>query len=771
MNRMKSYLKFLSRNKLYTAIEAAGLIVSLAFVLLTGHFVWQQRQMTRNVPDYQDVYTFYRSSGGQSGIGQSWGFAYQARESVPEVEQAAMFWRPMSAESTVEVGGEKYHVGSFMVGGDFFDIFPAEFDYGGPEVLSDASNVIVSRAFANRLGGVEQAIGRVIDGESTIAAVIRETPNPIFGDVDIISSIENLTNRKNAPYMMDVMPFVKVRKGTDRAALEVKADTLVTREFDAIGAREFLDDSGLVRYDEIWFSPANNQSLRRGNSTYTGIILLVTVILLLSAIFNYINLNVALSSKRAREMATRKILGAGERTLIGGYLLESFAFTAGCFALSVLLAEACTPWFNRIIGTALPVRVLYTPGWLAVYALFIILLSVIQGLLPAWLGTRMPAIAVVKGAYRARHKHVFSKVFIVLQQVFSILLLALAFVLGRQVSHMAHRPLGVDVEGDFYVQVDDWGLRDVFARQAESLPCVSRIGRSTYFPGMAEDWTAEDKDRGIIKMAVVTCDSTAFDIFGFDVQKRFEAPVEGTVWISEREMARFGVDPDTENLGYHHVWGESIGGVIGDFAANDVLSYGSDVGSYVVITPAEELYGLLIETVGDRAEAERQLKELYTELCMKYIGIEDKPYMFGFITDILSDGLSEVRARLSLVGVFMLLSLLLSVLGLTAMSSYYANESSKDIAIRKVFGSTVQDEIRKTVLEYLALLAVAAVIAVPLAVRLAARLLEPYPYRISGYGWVFAAAVALATLIAFASVLWQTLKAAKTNPAVELKKE
>jgi len=768
---MKSYLKFLSRNKLYTAIEAVGLVVSLAFVLLTGHFVWQQRQMTRNVPDYQDVYTFSRSSGGRSGIGHSWGLAYQARESIPEVEQAAMFWRPLGTESTVEVAGVKYHVGSFMVGGDFFDIFPAEFDYGGPEVLSDVSNVIVSRAFANRLGGVEQAIGRVIDGESTIAAIIRETPNPIFGDVDIISSIENLTSRKNAPYMMDVMPFVKVRKGTDRAALEVKADTLVTREFDAIGARDFLDDCGLVRYDEIWFSPANNQSLRRGNPTYVGIILLVTLILLLSTVFNYINLNVALSSKRAREMATRKILGAGERTLIGGYLLESFAFTATCFTLAVLLAEACTPWFNRIIGAAVPVRVLYTPGWLAVYALFVVLLSVIQGLLPAWLGTRMPAIAVVKGAYRARHKHVFSKVFIVLQQVFSILLLALALVLGRQVSHMANRPLGVDVEGDFYVQVDDWGLRELFARQAESLPCVSRIGRSTYFPGMAEDWMAEDKDRGVIKMAVVTCDSTAFDIFGFHIRERFGAPVEGTVWISEKEMTRFGVDPDTENLGHHHVQGESIGGIIGDFATNDVLNYGSDVGSYVVITPAEELYGLLIETVGDPAEAERQLKGLYTELCMKYVGIEDKPYMFGFITDILSEGLSEVRARLSLVGVFMLLSLLLSVLGLTAMSSYYAKESSKDIAIRKVFGSTVLDEIRKTVLEYLALLAVAAVIAVPISVRLAVRLLEPYPYRISGYGWVFAAAVALATLIAFASVLWQTLKAAKTNPAVELKKE
>lgn len=769
---MKSYLKFLSRNKLYTAIEAAGLIVSLTFALLTGHFVWQQRQMTRNVPDYEDVYTFYRANSTRAGIGHSWGLAYQAKESIPEVEKAAAFWKARQGQEDIaEVGGQKYHVSSFMVGGDFFDIFPADFEVGNADVLSDISNVIVSRSFANRLGGPEQAIGQTLDGAFTIAAIVKETPNPLFGDVDIISSIENLTNRKKSPFMLDVIPFVKVQKGTDRKALEVKADTLVAREFDVFGARNILTGSGLVRYDEIWFSAANNQSLKRGNRLFTGIILMVTLILLLSAIFNYINLNVALSSKRAKEMATRKILGAGEKTLIGGYLLESFAFTAGCFLLAVLLAQACTPWFNRIIGATIPVEVQYTPAWLAVYFLFIVLMTVIQGVLPAWIGTRIPAIAVVKGEYRARHKHLFSKVFIVLQQVFSMILLALALVLGLQVSHMAHRPMGADVDGDFYIQIDNWGLRDVFAEQAASLSCVNRIGRSTYFPGMAEEWQTEDTDKGIIKMAVLTCDSTAFDIFGFDIRERFQDPIEGTVWISEQEMARFGVDRNTENLGAHHVEGNSLGGIIGDFAAGDVLSYGSDVGSYIIITPQEDLYGLLIETKGDRKEAERQLKALYTELSMKYLGIEEKPYMFGFISDILAEGLTEVRMRLKLVELFMMLSLLLSVLGLTAMSSYYANESSKDIAIRKVFGSTIQLEIKKSILAYLILLALAALIAIPIATGLASWLLEPYPFRISGYGWVFGVSVVMATLVAFLSVLWQTLRAAKTNPATELKKE
>ena len=770
---MKSYLKFLSRNKLYTAIEASGLIVSLAFVLLTGHYVWKQRQMTRNVPDYEDVYSFYRSTNGNSGIGQSWGLAYQAKESIPEVEKAAMFWRALAPEeNTVEINGSKHHVREFMVGGDFFDIFPAVFESGDAGVMGDISNVIISRSFANRLGGEEKAIGSIIDGRYTIAAIIRETPNPIFGDVDVIYNIENLASRKNAPFRLDVIPFVKVRKGTDRWMLEVKADTLVAKGFDAFGGRSFLEDSGLVRYDEIWFSPANNQSLKKGSRMFTDIILLVTIILLLSAIFNYINLSVALSGKRTKEMATRKILGAENNSLVFSRLLESLAFTAVCFLLAVVLAEALTPWFNRLIGgNGVPVRVLYTPGWIGVYVLFIVLVSLIQGYLPAWIGTRLPAISVVKGEFRTKSKHVFSKVLIVLQQVFSIVLLALAIVMGLQVSHMADRPLGADVDGDFYVQMNDGGLQQLFAEKVVSLPCVNRVGHSIYFPGLVEEMITEDKDKGIIRLAVLSCDRTAFDIFGFKVQERYEEPEIGTIWISRQEMNRFGVDRDTEDLRYHHVLGRSIGGIIDDFAPNDVLYYDPGIGSYVLIGPSEQQYGLLIETTGDRAQARKDLAALYTELSLEKNGIEDTPYMFGFITDILSERLAQVKRQLSLVRLFMLLSLLLSILGLIAMSRFYADEHSKDIAIRKVFGSTMETEIRKTVLEYLLLLGVAALIAVPIAVWLASRLLEQYSYRISGYGWVFVAAVFLAMVVAFLSILWQTLKAAKTNPATELKKE
>ena len=769
---MKSYLTFLSRNKLFTAIEAVGLVVSLAFVLLTGHFVWLQRQMTRNVPDYKDVYTFYRSMHGSSGVGFSWGTALQAKEDIPEVEKAAMFWKAMSEEeSTISIDGVKYHVQDCMVGGDFFDIFPAEFETGNATVLNDISNAIVSRSFANRLGGESATIGKVIDGKYTIAGIIKDTPNPIFGEPDVIVSIENLTNRKNYPFRLDVIPFVKVSKGSDSAALEVKADSLAAKAFDAFGGRNFLEDSGLVRYDELWYSPANNLSLRSGSRFYTRIILLITIILLISAIFNYINLCVSMTGKRAREMATRRILGASKESLFGNRILESVLFTTICFLLSVLLAEALTPWFNRIIGGSVPVRIRNSPGWLVVYGIFILIISIVQGSLPAWISTRFPAISVVKGEFRAKNRHVFSNVFIVLQHVFSIILLALAIVMGLQVSHMMNRPLGADVDNDFYVQISDPDLMKAFEEKAASLPCVSRIGQSTYFPGMVEEMVTEDKEGNLVNLAVLCCDAMSFDMFGFEIKEKFEEPTVGTVWISEKEMTRFGVDRNTEDLGQHYIMGRSIGGIIGDFAPNDVLNYDSETGSYVRIGRSEEQYGLLIETTGDKKEARKNLYGLYRDLCIERNGIEDKPYMFGYIPEIISERLAEVKDRMSLVRLFMLLSLLLSALGLVAMSGYYADESSRDIAVRKVFGSTVKGEVKKTVLEYLVLMAVAAVIAVPIGVWLSGKLLEQYSYRITGYGWVFAVAVVVAVLIALLSVLWQTLKAARTNPAEELKKE
>ena len=119
----------------------------------------------------------------------------------------------------------------------------------------------------------------------------------------------------------------------------------------------------------------------------------------------------------------------------------------------------------------------------------------------------------------------------------------------------------------------------------------------------------------------------------------------------------------------------------------------------------------------------------------------------------------------------MALALLLSLLDLLAMSTYYADEKAHDIAVRKVFGGTVDSEARRTIRDYMVLVGIACVIGIPIAVYAAQEYLKDFIYRLEGYWWIFVVAVLLSGVIAFASVIWQVLKAAKTNPAIELKKE
>ena len=187
-------------------------------------------------------------------------------------------------------------------------------------------------------------------------------------------------------------------------------------------------------------------------------------------------------------------------------------------------------------------------------------------------------------------------------------------------------------------------------------------------------------------------------------------------------------------------------------------------------------YGLLVQTTGNRKEFKEFFRETAYVWFRERIGFGDvftggPEVCCGYLDEIIAKDYEDLAHYSSLVGIFALISILLSMLGLLAMSTYYAGTNTKGIAIRKVFGGTIDSEVGRSIRNYMLWVLVAVVIAVPVGVVVAKRFLEDYPERISNYWWIFLVSVLLVLLISFLSVLWQTLKAAKTNPAVELKKE
>ena len=778
---MKSYLKFLSRNKLYTTIEAAGLSVSLAFVIIIGSYVVQQFEVKYENPLWRDIYTFAMVEDGHPDqLGLTYTFTDAIQEAAPEVEVAGRL-------SLVDylLFPEEGMLKAKIVTADrhFFELFPnLKFVEGGPDVLSDAGNMIISEEFSHKSGlkvGDKWKLGK---DAFTVAAIMRDWKSTLFDYADVVLSIDGPVKAFSDPndQFGSVCTFVKLRPGADRSALEDKAVAVCKRLYDTYGA-SFLQGVRIYRLDELIFGDVQSGTYVSGNIAHSDkrtldLLLVAVLLLLVSAVFNYINLNMALSAKRAREMATRRLIGASQASVFGRRILESVLFTLVCFAVSLLLAIWWTPVVNRLLNDPdIAIRIQFTPKYIAIFIGLVLVVGFLAGLLPALFSSRWKPIDVVRGNFRAQSKMTFSKVFIVLQNALSVLLLALAIVMEAQYRKSLNRPVHADIDNKYFLQSASFGLESLRS-SLESLPFVRSTGLAVHVPGLQAggqySQTVDGKD---ILYRVYHMDKAAFDMLGFEVLADYNAPVNNTVWFGESAFAASGFTDASHDIGVlSQRMGncENMGGVIADFPVS-LNNMGAKENMIVLVENIQEkfpyAYGILMEIGGDHEEARKQIRESYETWKkdnMVYYELAD-----GYLTEFYEKALRPARNNMRLMEVFMILALLLSLLDLLAMSTFYADEKAHDIAVRKVFGGTVDSEARRSIRDYMLLVGIACIIGIPLAVWAAQEYLKDFIYRLEGYWWIFALAVVLTFAMAFGSVLWQTLKAARTNPATELKKE
>ncbi len=770
---MKSYIKFLSRNKLYTVIEAVGLAVSLAFVIIIGNYAYQQLSVPRENPDYENIYEF----GLPDYFGLTYGFTEILKDRVPEVEDAAQYG---SQEEVLSVHGEKVSVRASYVDEGFFRIFSYyRLLSGSPESLEAATNIFVSETFANTYAVEAGDVLKLGEIDLTVVGMIENFKEGLIPYCDVIMPSKFLVEYYGYnPFDQygSVVTFAKVKEGTSRELLYEKAENICKEIYSSLYGRSFFEKLRISRIDELYFHEYNDGGqFNNGDRNSVKIFILVGILLLLSAVFNYINLNIALIGRRSKEMATRRLLGANRVEIFLKYILESIAFTAVCFVFSLLLAELVTPVMNALLNNpVIPVRISWSAGSLIMYIIIIILVGAIVGLAPAVLASRFKPIEVIKGVFRAKSKMTFSKMFIIIQNILSVFLLALAFVMEAQYAKSLDRPMHSDIEDKYYLFA--WGSADLSVLEAslQELPCVKRIGFAQGVPGFVPGGQySVTRDGGQIMYRHYRMDSTAFNMLGIEVLKDFGAPKYNSVWFGKRAFEASGFDD-----GYYDISGslsmrasncEQVAGVVADFPGNST-NIGEEDYMIISYVRKEDIGwgGFVIETDRDHKDAARQISAVYEDFA-KNASVSLR--MSDYIEDYIKQQMAPTRNNMRLVEIFMLLSIIISLLGLLAMSTYFAAESSKDIAVRKVFGSDVRTEVAASVRSYMILVVVALFIGLPVAVWASGRYLEQFIWKLESYWWAFVAAGLLTLVFAFGSVIFQTLRAARTNPAAELKKE
>lgn len=776
---MKSYFRFLERNKAYTAVQFIGLAVSLGFVIIVFAYLVQELGKKYEFP-YEDTYAV----ASEEIFGMSYGTKDALDAAIPEIVLSSKFslWN----ESVAEVGGKELTIERYSADKGFFGIFPLKFLSGSPDVLDDYSNVLLSSRFAAEAFPEGNAEGRtlIIDGESfTVAGVFEmDGDRGVLPYTDVVISIDHpviydyyINNPNNNFGAFSVA--VRLARGTDPEDFTAKATAVYEAAFGE-SFELFLSPARAIRLDKLYFSDSGNYL--SGNRNMLLLLSLAGAALLISAVFNYVNLNTALSGKRAREMAVREIFGMGNRGLYRTWLKESFLFTSLCFAAGIIIAVSFAPYMERLSGIRIDLSRSLVPAGVLGYLAIIAIVSCISGLIPAFSLSRIPAVAITKGEFRFRNKMVFSRLLIVIQNIISIVLICLAITMSRQMRHLMDVPVGADTE-DLYFFADFKGnnLNQVLYDGFKALPCVEEVGLASGFPGFVKGGqfgtSADGQD---LLYMNVNLDTVAFRMFGFDVLREYSAVSDRSVWFSEAAMRMAGLDDGRHDIsltsldrrgGY-----ADICGVVSDFAVADAQRRSPVDFCILVIRKPEDMLrwgGFVLKTVPDHESAGKMIEDFWKKT-LSDAGLPDSTGAFhDYIDDYLSSCLDSARDKGRLVRMFMVLAVMISMLGMVSMSAFYISERAKDIALRRIYGSTVGEEMWHDMRGFMAVVLVADAVAVPLAWWLCGRYLEQFYYRVDVGAWVLAAVVVISLVLTAVSVVLQTYRAVTANPVDALRKE
>ncbi len=760
---------------------AAGLSVSLAFVIIMSCFVWQSLSVNRYYSDQNRMYAI----GGKGTIYSNKVMAQTMEDAIPDIESSTTVGYA-SMENTFIVGTEIPVESGLIVFTEFFDLFPTAFVEGDIHLFNDTSNALITRTFAEKHkdidligkkfhfdghnGTVEVIIAGIIEGfEDTIfdnAEVVLNRSHTVFNENDQNSNLHGLAS--------GTYSIIKVKEGTDENELLYQMERVYEKDLPENRRQDSY--LSLTRLDHIYTSdnnPGHSQGFKKGNSGLMTAFSIIVAFLLISAIFNYINLSTALAGRRSKETATRMLLGEDRKSIFIRSLSESLSFMAVCMALAFILAHLFIPYVNRLIDSPIPVQMKFTHGYIYMYLLILGITALFCSITPAVITFRFKPIEIIKGQYRYKNKRTFSKIFIILQNVIAVIIIAVTLIMNGQIRHMIDMPLNTGTDG---IYIGSTYTAD-FAKTLSELPYVEKFGRAMGRPGQnyaTMGFILKDDINKQVKVNLCHCDSTAFETFGFKIVKDYGLPNGVGAWITESAVRKLEIDQRNPVFPQHALWvidyGE-IAGIIEDVPFSPALNLEPDVSGIVIKGPQDPEWSDYIIILNDSSpENISELDRLCKEEIKKAFG-PNAPMMSGYWQDLIEKTYEPLRKQNKMVTIFMIIAIVLSALGQIAMSTYYATEKEKEIGIRKVFGGTVRSESIRNIREYLIYCLIACTVAVPLAVWIGGRYLETFVYKMQMRPWLFISAVLAAFATSFASVLWQTLRAARTNPADVLKKE
>ncbi|MGN1256650.1 MAG: FtsX-like permease family protein [Bacteroidaceae bacterium] len=786
---LKSFGVFLSRNKFYTLVNVLGFSVSMAFVILIMLYAQQEYSVDKCVGDADRIYSvcMYQDEPDAGSVeGSHWRTQRALRQTFPQIEMTCALAHDV-LETTVD--GKTLQISMMFADSTFFRMFSFPLSQGNADhALDDIASAVVDEAFARKVWGEANPMGKrlqidELDGLTVhVTGVYRGMPNTSLGQSDMIIRFEHMEHVNpyiTAPHMGNcsgAVVFLKAKPGNDLCGMEESFDKAYRdMGFWVYTMKGSQMHTSLLRFSERYFSTAHpaqygNMISLRGNRLLVNLLFVVGLVILLFSVFNYINLSMAQSGKRAREIAIRRLLGTQRREIVMRLILEGLLFCLVSFLFSIALAWAASSYAGSILATRIRMEGMLRPVFLAGIFGLVVLVGVVSSAMSAIVLSRVKPVDVIRGTFRLRVRMRLTRVFIVIQNMATIIMLASALSIWSQTRHLVNAPLGYDIKGLMEVpSVSDDSLKvSTFINEVRKLSCVEAVSASAGYPfqgGNNNTFALEDRS---VSLQVMIGDSCFFRVLGLRIaQDNHQANPEKGVWVNRQFLAEMGMsekdlfvnDPAYSNDPV------PVNGIVEDFKIRSVISDQHPVN--IFIHKVRSPWNYLVRVRGDEAEALRQVDEVFYQVFQRRISeFDQSPY----VMQKMRFTFGKERRLSTILALFAMVAVLISVLGLVAMSTYFIHQHRRDVAVRKVFGSSSAQVNRRLVGTFMSYALVAFIFAAPVAYWLVGQWMTTFSYRIEWWPCVLAAGVGC-LLTSFMAVCVQSHMAANANPADHIKDE
>ena len=794
---MKSYLRFLSRNKLYTAIEVVGLSLALAFVIVLSSYIVDDMSVNKDLKNTENIYICHNSSGIES--------VYEVPElydRFPEIEESlAYFARPddgkmlFTGASVASYGDKELNVATVAAEPGLLDFFTFQLAEGNPkEVLVSKNSVIISEELAATFFSDGDALGKVInlyegnaysgfftdftdiDVDLVVTGVFKPFPKSIFNDPDMIIGIDLFREMQKLNYMgmlrLSELSFLRIREGADVESLSRQLTEEYRKTPNQSGEDPFSKEIRLTQFDDIKMlseeeCPGVNFffcNIRNGK--LFGIYLIMCIFLTVVALLDYVVLTIAFSRFRIKEIATRQLLGTGRRGVIGRCFAEAFMLLlVSCFS-AVLIALVFKDPVGQILGSEIhPLS--YFTEYLVLIGIVLIMVGLASAV-PSIILSSCSAINVIKGEARYKDKIVFGKAFIGIAGLLCIGALSICFGITRQTGHLMNQPLGYETEDIILVSFLDKNMhRYIDELQAESY--VSRVGSYVNTPDMTGISVIADKDGQTGELRLVEGDRAYFEILGIAFLEDFAAANgKDNIYLCQSTYESIGGFMENNVINYQ--WNDiPVCGTISDIKLGRIIE--ETAGKFMginILNDFEATSGqsLCIKTDENVNEVIKKIKEFYYSK-----GYDDNLFFISTLEESLKEEIREEQNILKLLTGFSIICILMTIMTIIGLSSYQAKSNERSNAVRNVFGCTGKEMICRITFDFTLPVVLSAAAAIPIAYTVIGRWLEGYVIRTDNSPVIYLGAFAVVLTVTIAAVVIQAIRMMRTNPAEALKKE